>query len=58
VGLVFDGNIESLPGEFIYLDEAARAVAVDARGMLEALRSVYQADRLVEELTAAVPAQR
>jgi hypothetical protein len=53
VGLIFDGNIESLSGDYIYLDEVARAVAVDARGILEALRAVYQADRLVEELAGA-----
>ncbi len=53
VGLVFDGNIEGLPGDYIYLEERARAVAVDARGILESLRSVYKADRLVQELTGA-----
>jgi hypothetical protein len=58
VGLIFDGNIESLPGDYIYLDEVARSVAVDARGIVEALESVYGADRLVEELGAAVPAGR
>ncbi len=51
VGLIFDGNIESLPGDYIYLDQRSRAVAVDARGILEALKSVYGADRLVKELT-------
>lgn len=59
VGLVFDGNIESLPGEFIYREDDARSVSVDARGILEALRSVYRAERLVEELSAAMaPAAR
>ncbi|MGI9625466.1 MAG: S46 family peptidase, partial [Longimicrobiales bacterium] len=51
VGLVFDGNIESLPGDYIYLPELNRAVAVDARGILEALDEIYDADRIVLELT-------
>jgi hypothetical protein len=52
VGLIFDGNIESLPGDYIYLPEKNRAVAVDIRGILEALRDMYRADRIVDELTA------
>jgi hypothetical protein len=52
VGLVFDGNIESLSGDYIYLPETNRAVAVDVRGILEALKVVYEADRIVEELLA------
>jgi hypothetical protein len=51
VGLVFDGNIESLPGDYIYLEDSARTVSVDARGILEALGSIYGAQRLVDELT-------
>ncbi|NNM33399.1 MAG: S46 family peptidase, partial [Gemmatimonadetes bacterium] len=54
VGLVFDGNIESLPGDYIYLPEFNRAVAVDGRGILEALDEVYDADRIVLELTDGV----
>ncbi len=51
VGVVFDGNIESLPGDYIYLPDLNRAVAVDARGILEALDEIYDADRIVLELT-------
>ena len=50
VGVIFDGNIESLSGNYIYLPDLGRSVSVDARGMLEALSSIYEADRLVEEL--------
>jgi peptidase S46-like protein len=50
VGLIFDGNIESLPGEFIYTDERARSLSVDARGILAALRAPYGAARIVAEL--------
>jgi hypothetical protein len=53
VGLIFDGNIESLAADFIYLPKRARAVSVDSRGILEALDSVYEADRLVRELRSA-----
>ncbi|MGC8643160.1 MAG: S46 family peptidase [Isosphaeraceae bacterium] len=52
VGLIFDGNIQSLVLDFGYDEKVARAVAVDSRGILEALRSIYKADRIVKELTA------
>jgi hypothetical protein len=58
VGLVFDGNIQSLSADVVYDSRQGRAVAVDARGLLEALRVVYGATSLVEELTrpdTAVP---
>jgi hypothetical protein len=51
VGIVFDGNIQSLAWDYFYTDERARCVSVDARGILEALRSVFGADALVHELT-------
>ena len=50
VGLIFDGNIQSLVLDYGYDDKLARAVSVDSRGIIEALRSVYHADRLVKEL--------
>lgn len=51
VGLAFDGNIESLPSNFIYTTEANRTVCVSALGMMEAIRHLYKADRLGDELT-------
>ncbi len=53
VGLVFDGNIESLPSQYLYTDIGARTVSVDARGILEALEEVYGAGRIVEEIISA-----
>jgi len=51
VGIIFDGNIESLIWDYIYTDQQARAVAVHSAGILEALRKIYQANGLVAELT-------
>ena len=50
VGLIFDGNIESLVGDFVYDGTTNRAVAVHTAGMTEALRKLYGTDRVVEEL--------
>jgi hypothetical protein len=50
VGLVFDGNMESLPGDYIYLPELNRAIAVDVRGIVESLEKVYGMTGLVNEL--------
>jgi hypothetical protein len=51
VGIIFDGNIQSLVLDFYYTEDQARALAVHAQAILEALRKVYSAPKLAEELT-------
>jgi len=51
VGVVFDQNLPSLIGDYIYSDTQARAISVGIRGIVAALRTVYRADELLKELT-------
>lgn len=51
VGIIFDGNLQSLVWDFIYTEEEARAISVHAAGILEALRAIYHAEALVGELS-------
>ncbi len=50
IGLAFDGDIESLQGNFIYLSKSNRTVGVDSKGIWEGIKKVYKADRLADEL--------
>ncbi len=50
VGVIFDGNIESLVGYFVYNGKDNRSVAVAAPAIIEALRDVYDAGPLADEL--------
>ena len=50
VGLIFDGNIESLVGDFVYYEANNRAVAVHSNAIIEVLRDLYDASPLADEL--------
>jgi Peptidase S46 len=50
VGIIFDGNLESLAFDFQYTDKKARAISVHSQGILEALRKIYNAGALANEL--------
>jgi hypothetical protein len=50
VGIIFDGNIQSLSGDYGYEDVQARALSVHSAGILEALRKVYEVPALASEL--------
>jgi hypothetical protein len=51
VGIIFDGNIQSLPWNFAYSDAQGRSISVDSRGIQEALCKIYGATALADELT-------
>ncbi len=50
VGIIFDGNIQSLTADYYYSDEVARAVAVHSSAIREALEKIYHANRIIHEL--------
>jgi Peptidase S46 len=52
VGLIFDGNIQSLVWDFVYTDEVGRSVAVNSQAIPEALRAIYDADALANEIVS------
>jgi hypothetical protein len=51
VGIIFDGNIQSLVLDFAYTQKEARAVSVHSQGIIECLRNVYNVNDLADELT-------
>jgi hypothetical protein len=50
VGIIFDGNIQSLTASYSYDDEVSRAVSVHSSGIREALRTIYGAPELADQL--------
>lgn len=50
VGIIFDGNLESLVWDFVYTEKTGRAIAVHAAAIDQALRKIYGAARLADEL--------
>jgi hypothetical protein len=50
VGILFDGNIEGLPNQYLYRDKMERSVHVASQGIVEALRSVYRATGILREI--------
>jgi hypothetical protein len=50
IGILFDGNLESLPNRFVYTDQVSRSVHVAGQVIVEALRKVYKADRVLQEI--------
>jgi hypothetical protein len=55
IGIIFDSNIEGLPNRFVYTERQARAVHVASQGIIEALRKIYGANRVLAELGFTSP---
>jgi hypothetical protein len=58
VGIIFDSNMQSLPWRYQFDEQGGRAVSVDSRGIVEALRHVYDATRLTQELLGQASAPK
>ena len=58
VGIIFDGDAQSLPWNFAYDDTLGRAIQVDSRGILEALRHIFNASALADELSGTASSKR
>ncbi len=50
VGLIFDGNLQSLTGDYYFSDVQDRAISVSSEAIRAALRNIYGAQRIVDEL--------
>ena len=50
IGILFDGNIEGLPNQYLYRDTRERSVHVASQGIIESLRKVYKANSVLKEL--------
>ncbi len=55
VGLTFDSSIQQLPSNFLFTDDVARSASVHSRAITAALRAIYDAGRIADELEAKKP---
>ena len=56
IGILFDGNLEGLPNRYLYTEEQARSLHVAGNAVIESLKKVYHADRILSELGFEPPA--
>ena len=58
VGVIFDVNTQALAGNFIYDETQNRGISVDSRGIIHALRKLYGADVIADEIVTSISRQR